>query len=55
MLKNNPARLHKKEPLNLQYNKETVYLTGTLFIIALVGLAFFIGSESLSYLLWSCI
>ncbi len=55
MLKNNPARLHKKEPLTLEYDKPTVYLIGALFIMALVGLAFFIGSESLNYLLWSCI
>lgn len=55
MLKNNPARLHKKEPLTLEYNKATVYLTGALFIIGLIGLAFTIGSESLNYLLWSCI
>lgn len=55
MLKNNPVRLYKKEPLTLEYDKQTVYITGALFIIALVGLAFIIGSESLNYMLWSCI
>ena len=55
MLKNNPVRLHKKEPLAIEYDKPTVYLTGTLFIMALVIVAFIIGSESLNYLLWSCI
>ena len=52
MLKNNPVRLHKKA---IVYDKPTVYLTGTLFIMALVIVAFIIGSESLNYLLWSCI
>lgn len=55
MNKNNPVRLHKKEPLAITYDKPTVYLTGALFIIALIGFSFILGSESLSYLLWSCI
>lgn len=55
MLKNNPARLQKKEPITLEYDKQAVYIMGTLFTVGLVALAFFIGSESLSYLLWSCI
>lgn len=55
MNKNKPVRLYKKEPLTLEYEKGTVYLTGALFIIGLVGLAFVIGTESLNYLLWSCI
>ena len=55
MNKNQPARLHKKEPLAVEYDKPTVYITGALFILGLVGLAFVIGTESLNYLLWSCI
>ena len=55
MIKNKPVRLHKEEPLALEYDKATVYLTGALFIIVLVVLSFIIGSESFSYLLWSCI
>ena len=55
MNKNNPVRLYKKEPLTLEYERRTVYLTGAAFIIILVALAFVIGTESLNYLLWSCI
>ena len=55
MLKNNPVRLQKREPSALEYDKPTVYLMGVFFIIGLVAFAFFIGSESLNYLLWSCI
>ena len=54
MNKNKPVRLDKKEPLTLEYDKGTVYLTGALFIIGLVSLAFVIGTDSLNYL-WSCI
>lgn len=55
MLKNNPARLHKKEPITLVYDKPAVYVMGTLFIIALVIVAFIIGSENFNYVFWSCI
>ena len=55
MNKNQPVRLHKKEPLTVEYDVTTVYITGSLFILGLVALAFFIGTESLNYLLWSCI
>lgn len=55
MINNKPVRLHKKEPLTLEYDKATVYLTGALFIIALVVLSFIIGSENFNYILWSCI
>lgn len=50
-----PARLHKKEPITLNYNKPTVYLIGALFILILLVIAFNIGSENINYLLWSCI
>ena len=52
---NKPVRLAKKEPLALEYDKETVYITGALFILGLVSLAFVIGTESLNYLFWSCL
>ena len=52
---NKPVRLHKKEPLAVEYEKTTVILTGALFIIVLVALAFVIGTESLNYLLWGSI
>ena len=55
MLKNNPARLQKKEPITLEYDVATVYLTGALFIIGLVALAFVIGTENFNSLLGSCI
>ena len=54
-VENKPARLHKKEPITLNYDVATVYLTGTIFIIGLVALAFSIGTENFSSLLWSCI
>lgn len=50
-----PARLHKKEPLTIKYSKPTVYLTGALFIIALVFITFKFGSENVNYIFWSCI
>ena len=54
MNKNKPVRLHKEEPLVVEYDVKTVYITGALFIIGLVSLAFVIGTDSLNYL-WSCI
>lgn len=54
MNKNNPARLHKKEPLTLTYNVATVYLIGALFILAVTLMAFSIGTDNFNYL-WSCI
>ena len=50
-----PARLHKKEPITLIYNKTTVYITGAAFIIILLAIAFSIGSENINFMLWSCI
>ena len=55
MNKNKPVRLAKKEPLALDYDVGTVYLAGATFILILFVLAFVIGTESLNYLLWSCI
>lgn len=49
-----PVRLNKKETLTLEYEKATVYKTGTLFITILVILAFRMGTEN-SSLIWSCI
>lgn len=54
-LENKPVRLHKKEPITLEYDVATVYLTGALFIIGLVALAFVIGTENFNSLLGSCI
>ena len=50
-----PVRLHKKEPMTIEYNKRTVYLTGAIFIAALVLIAFKFGGENFNYILWSCI
>lgn len=50
-----PARLYKKEPVTLVYNKTTVYVTGTLFILVLFAIAFSIGSENVNFILGSCI
>ena len=55
MNKNKPVRLHKKEPLTVEYEETTVILTGAIFILTLVVLAFVIGTDSLNYLFWSCI
>lgn len=55
MNKNNPVRLHKKEPLTLEYNETTVYLTGALIIAAIFIIAFVLGSDNFNYLLWNCI
>lgn len=54
-LENKPVRLHKKEPITLEYDVATVYLAGALFIIGLVALAFVIGTENFNSLLGSCI
>lgn len=54
-IENNPVRLYKKEPISLSYNKATVYLTGAVFIIMLVIIAFVIGTENFNILFWSCI
>ena len=53
MNKNKPVRLHKKEPLTLEYEKPTVYSTGAIFITLLVIIAFRIGTDSFNYLLGS--
>ena len=49
-VENKPVRLHKKEPLALEYNEATVYSTGAIFITLLVIIAFRIGTEE-SYLI----
>ena len=54
-IENKPVRLHKKEPITINYNVATVYLTGALFIIGLVAIAFVFGTENFNYLLWSSI
>jgi len=54
-VENKPVRLHKKEPITLEYDVATVYLTGALFIIGLVAIAFVIGTENFNSLLGSCI
>lgn len=55
MNKNNPVRLHKKEPLTLEYELATVYLAGALTIVAIFILAYVLGSDNFNYLLWNCI
>ena len=50
-----PARLHKAEPLKLEYGKSEIYFAGCLFIIILLIGAFVFGSENINYILWSCI
>ena len=50
-----PARLHKKEPLTVNYNKNILYLKGALFIAALVLITFKFGSENINFIFWSCI
>lgn len=54
-VENKPVRLHKKEPLALEYNEATVYSTGAIFITLLVIIAFRIGTDSFNFLLGSCI
>ena len=36
-VENKPVRLHKKEPLALEYNEATVYSTGAIFITLIFG------------------
>lgn len=50
-----PARLHKKEPLTIVYNKQALYLKGAIFIVALILIAFNIGSENVNYLIGGCV
>lgn len=50
-----PARLHKKEPITLKYNRQRVYLMGAIFIATLVAVAFNIGSENINYLIGGCV
>ena len=55
IVENKPVRLHKKEPLALEYEEATVYSTGAVFITLLVIVAFRIGTDSFNFLLGSCI
>ena len=55
MNENKPVRLHKKEPLTLEYELTTVIITGAVFIILLILMAFIIGSDNFNYFLWNCI
>jgi len=50
-----PARLHKAEPLKLEYNKEEIIFAGCLFILILLIIAFAVGSENINYILWSSV
>ena len=50
-----PVRLHKEEPLAVEYDVATVYSTGAVFITLLVIVAFRIGTDSFNFLLGSCI
>ena len=54
-VENKPVRLHKKEPLAVEYNEATVYSTGTVFITLLVIIAFSIGTDSFNFLLGSVV
>lgn len=54
-VENKPVRLHKKEPLAVEYNVATVYSTGAIFITLFVMIAFKIGTDSFNYLLGGCI
>jgi len=40
MTKNKPVRLYKKEEIQLNYNKTTVFITGFIIIAALFLIAF---------------
>jgi len=51
MNKNKPVRLHKKEPLAIEYELRTVILTGTIFIIILFLIAFVLGSDNFNFML----
>ena len=48
MNNNKPARLHKAEPLKLEYNKAELLIAGCLFIIILFIVAFAFGSENIN-------
>ena len=50
-----PVRLNKEEPLTVEYKETTVLSTGAIFITLLVIIAFRIGTDSLNYLMGSCI
>ena len=50
-----PARLHKADPLTLEYNKAEILIAGCLFIIILLNVAFAFGSENINYIFWSCV
>ena len=52
---NKPVRLYKKESLDVEYNKATVYSTGAIFITLFVIVAFSIGTENINFLLSNCI
>ena len=54
-VENKPVRLHKKEPITVEYEETTVILTGAIFIIIIVALAFVIGTDNSGFLFWSCI
>ena len=54
-VENKPVRLYKKEVLALEYEKGTVYLTGALFIMALVVLSFIIGTDNSTFLFMNAI
>ena len=51
MNKNTPVRLHKKEPLALEYEVRTVILTGALFILILFLIAILLGVDNFSLLM----
>ena len=55
MNNNKPARLHKAEPLKLDYNKDEIYFAGCLFIIILLIIVFTVGSENINFIFWSCV
>ena len=51
MNKNKPVRLHKKEPIALEYELRTVILAGALFIIIMFLIAFSLGSDNFNFLI----
>ena len=54
-VENKPVRLHKKEPIALEYELTTVLLTGAVFIMLLIIMAFIIGSDNFNFILWKSI
>lgn len=55
-MNNKPVRLHKKEPITIEYNNKTaVYITGFIFILILLLIAFSLGSDNYNFLLAKCI